>query len=216
MSLFRHRLLVQNSLKNSFIKWDGLVAAWSAKGKTNQDADRDILRDLTVNGRDMILYGLDYTESNGYVGDESLQFNSNSYGETINTNIALDDFTIISKREEISNQPTISKWKSGNSCFTYEFGNTFGCFGGGNSNLPIIDNKISWGNANTYNGIYIIKRGNSIDLKDTPFRLNTYNVQQKGNLKFYCAYVFNRSLPAEEVKQFINKYIDPNYELPTL
>lgn len=35
--------------KNNKITYPGLIAAWSAKGKTDDDADRAILRDLTGN-----------------------------------------------------------------------------------------------------------------------------------------------------------------------
>ena len=50
------------------IIYPGLIAAWSAKGKTNDDEDRDILRDLTGNGHDITLNGFAFSEMSGYGG----------------------------------------------------------------------------------------------------------------------------------------------------
>lgn len=40
MSMYRRRLMIANALKRSDgnINYPGLIAAWSAKGKTNDDA----------------------------------------------------------------------------------------------------------------------------------------------------------------------------------
>lgn len=50
------------------IIYPGLIAAWSAKGKTNDDADRAILKDLTGNGHDITLNNFAYSGMNGYGG----------------------------------------------------------------------------------------------------------------------------------------------------
>lgn len=49
--------MIANALKSSDgnINYPGLIAAWSAKGKSNDDADRAILKDLTGNGHDITL-----------------------------------------------------------------------------------------------------------------------------------------------------------------
>lgn len=49
--------MIANALKSSDgnINYPGLIAAWSAKGKTNDDEDRAILKDLTGNGNDAVL-----------------------------------------------------------------------------------------------------------------------------------------------------------------
>lgn len=55
MSTFRRRLLAnqaQRAARGDLI-YPGLVAAWSAKGKTNEDEDRNILKDLTGHGHDI-------------------------------------------------------------------------------------------------------------------------------------------------------------------
>lgn len=53
---------------NNNLKYPGLIAAWSAKGKTNEDADRNILKDLTGNGHDITLNNFAYSGMSGYGG----------------------------------------------------------------------------------------------------------------------------------------------------
>lgn len=70
MSMFRRRLLIYQALMNKSgnIVYPGLIAAWSAKGKTNDDEDRAILKDLTGNGHDINLNGFAFSEMSGYGG----------------------------------------------------------------------------------------------------------------------------------------------------
>lgn len=62
--------MIANALKSSDgnINYPGLIAAWSAKGKTNDDKDRAILKDLTGNGHDITLNGFAFSEMSGYGG----------------------------------------------------------------------------------------------------------------------------------------------------
>lgn len=64
------------------ISYPGLIAAWSAEGKTNQDSDRHILRDLTGNGHDLDLNGFAFnnTDSGYSVGrkDNFLDWDTSS------------------------------------------------------------------------------------------------------------------------------------------
>lgn len=50
------------------IIYPGLIAAWSAKGKTNEDSDRNVLKDLTGNGHDITLNNFAYSGMSGYGG----------------------------------------------------------------------------------------------------------------------------------------------------
>lgn len=50
------------------ITYPGLIAAWSAKGKTNDDEDRATLKDLTGNGHDITLNMFTFSEMSGYGG----------------------------------------------------------------------------------------------------------------------------------------------------
>lgn len=60
--------MIANALKRSDgnINYPGLIAAWSAKGKTNDDEDRATLKDLTGNGHDITLNGFAFSGMSGY------------------------------------------------------------------------------------------------------------------------------------------------------
>lgn len=76
MSEFRRKLMMAYAanLGRGDITYPGLIAAWSAKGKTNDDEDRAILKDLTGNGHDITLNGFAFSEMSGY-GGYSTDFN---------------------------------------------------------------------------------------------------------------------------------------------
>lgn len=79
--------MIANALKKSSgINYPGLIAAWSAKGKTNDDEDRAILKDLTGNGHDITLNGFAFSEMSGY-GGYSINF-KNEYTNRIFENRA--------------------------------------------------------------------------------------------------------------------------------
>lgn len=77
MSMYRRRLLMYQALMNKSgnIVYPGLIAAWSAKGKSNDDKDRAILKDLTGNGHDITLNGYAFSEMSGYGGYKTNMLN---------------------------------------------------------------------------------------------------------------------------------------------
>lgn len=58
----------RKNLGGGHISYPGLIAAWSAKGKTNEDVDRNVLKDLTGNGHDITLNNFAYSGMSGYGG----------------------------------------------------------------------------------------------------------------------------------------------------
>lgn len=70
MSIFRRKLMMAYAAnkRSDDIIYPGLIAAWSAKGKTNDDADRATLRDLTGNGHDLTLNGFAFSGMSSYGG----------------------------------------------------------------------------------------------------------------------------------------------------
>lgn len=70
MSEFRRKLMMAYvaNLGRGNIIYPGLIAAWSAAGKTNDDEDRAVLKDLTGNGHDITLNGFAFSEMSGYGG----------------------------------------------------------------------------------------------------------------------------------------------------
>lgn len=61
------RRYLRNRARGNIV-YPGLIAAWSAKGKTNDDEDRAILKDLTGNGHDITLNVFAFSEMSGYGG----------------------------------------------------------------------------------------------------------------------------------------------------
>ena len=76
ISLFKYgRLRGKGGSGGGSISYPGLIAAWSAKGKTNDDADKAILKDLTGNGHDITLNGFAFSEMSGYGGYKTNMLN---------------------------------------------------------------------------------------------------------------------------------------------
>ena len=61
------RRYLRNRARGNII-YPGLIAAWSAKGKSNDDKDRATLKDLTGNGHDITLNGFAFSGMSGYGG----------------------------------------------------------------------------------------------------------------------------------------------------
>lgn len=92
MSEFRRKLMMAYAanLGRGDITYPGLIAAWSAKGKTNDDEDRAILKDLTGNGHDITLNGFAFSEMSGYGGYNYTYDNwTNTVNAEINGNVAI-------------------------------------------------------------------------------------------------------------------------------
>lgn len=201
------------------IVYPGLIAAWSAKGKTNDDEDRAILKDLTGNRHDITLNGFAFnTEGSGYNNPQypdALVFDGvDDYG--INENMPiLTDCTVIAKRKFINGGRGALLTKADNTvqgAFVFEGGDLFitklWLFGRDN-NIDVISDDISWMNTLSYNE----KPLNKGRVADTNIiSLGGYRYWQGA---FYSAYLFDRSLDEQEIKAFIRKYIDPEYLLPS-
>jgi hypothetical protein len=233
MSIYRRRLMIANALKksDSNINYPGLIAAWSAKGKSNDDADRAVLRDLTGNGYDLTLNGFAFnTEGSGYGHPEypdALVFDGvDDYGVNSDMPI-LTDYTFIVKREILddfstramvasySGNPTLDAgpfWfeyaRSPSQINTYSFGKA--------TRINLNKSKfVSYQTKSKYNG------------KDISFNDSLSSGKRmtiggfyayRGidiNMAFYSAYLFDRSLDEQEIKAFIRKYIDADYLLPS-
>lgn len=325
MSMYRRRLMIANALKKSSgLNYPGLIAAWSAKGKTNDDEDRAILKDLTGNGHDITLNGFAFSEMSGYGGYDNIISNgtvNSTYCDKINnveitvkqthpsgistlafnkpsTNKAiyeikgLVDGQVIHFGNDGSREKILSVSKDGiykvnwndlyniNSsyyrCIYLDYNGDINCT---IKNLPLYDGALlfdgvdDYGSAVDFEGkeirtviskyqtlsvslnrfsLYfrdpadgnifqrikttkiqskpsiraysdnvtllgdycIIERNKSARTK--PFQITGHNrILEIENIAFYSAYLFDRSLDEQEIKEFIRKYIDPEYLLPS-
>lgn len=201
------------------IIYPGLIAAWSAKGKTNADEDRAILKDLTGNGYDITLNGFAFnTEESGYNNPQypdALVFDGvDDYG--INENMPiLTDYTIIAKRKFINGGKGALLTKADDvtkGAFVFEGGDSFitklWSFGRRND-IDVISDDISWMTTLSYNE-KPLKKGSVADVNTISLGGSRY---WQG--AFCSIYLFDRSLDKQEIKEFIRKYIDPDYVLPS-
>lgn len=342
------------------IVYPGLIAAWSAKGKTNDDEDRAILKDLTGNGHDITLNGFAFSEMNGYGGynydftknffdtikptiknsltfeingypkdrrvleknygisttlplvikklkikatiknnttdapiklyttggdagtDQSIQittsgvyeikeytvnsmtslygvyigfvFNNENvvslenpdyyckiellpeypdalvfdgvddYGQSIDRIKALTKYTIILKRKIIkaTNGGCVLykgdlRYDDSTENFGVEFTDNkyWYYYSGllGNNKIIPYQKDIIYAKEKSYNGQQM--NSNLDNVADNPIVISTVNKTGFVNMAFYSAYLFDRSLDEQEIKEFIRKYIDPEYLLPS-
>lgn len=218
------------------ISYPGLIAAWSAEGKSNQDEDRNVLKDLTGNGFDIILYNFLFNESNGYIDNYLVFDGSGCYGLCNNISL-LTDYTIIAKRDWSrtnigKNKVLICKangvelgnnYKDEKGIFCLEFISYVSSryetrsFGVMNVISNVFDRigTISFQTKYSYNGIFTLSVDesqedyNELYIGKKPIETQVF----KGH--FYSAYLFDRSLDEQEIKSFIRKYIDSTYLLPS-
>lgn len=316
------------------IVYPGLIAAWSAKGKTNDDEDRAILKDLTGNGHDITLNGFAFSEMSGYggystnfmswtydsvylscertptkvvytcvenmrwhnlrfgfsvalklkfiadfdgivrykniAGDNYVNYNFNSneiveveligdfdkyihfrpnnpivgekytiellpeypdalvfdgvddYGQSIDKIKVLTEYTVVLKRniiKPIEYAALFYKGEGGgdvNSNFFIEYYDAMKWYyGNGSSSTEIkyYDENIIYVTGKSYNGKTVDMDFGSV--VDNPVYLGKITGNWCHNMAFYSAYLFDRSLDEQEIKEFIRKYIDPEYLLPS-
>lgn len=345
MSMYRRRLMIANALKKSSgINYPGLIAAWSAKGKTNDDEDRAILKDLTGNGHDITLNGFAFSEMSGYGGynvdfintfgkikpdrvdgtatgikinitqvkntnifientsnkiipsfkikvtgisdngvyikyryylnvngpsmPKFMELNSDGiytlpqtdetkyngflgstegkcnitiellpeypdalvfdgvddYGQSIDRIKALTKYTIILKRKIIkaTNGGCVLykgdlRYDDSTENFGVEFTDNkyWYYYSGllGNNKITPYQEDIIYAKEKSYNGQQM--NSNLDNVADNPIVISTVNKTGFINMVFYSAYLFDRSLDEQEIKEFIRKYIDPEYLLPS-
>ena len=94
-----------------------------------------------------------------------------------------------------------------NTTYNYSFDNL------GRSKL-YTSTEISWLNTTSYNGIRVGK-GDGIDTNSIFMGAIRKGDSRRFKGAFYSAYLFDRSLDELEIKEFIRKYIDPEYLLPS-
>lgn len=184
------------------------IAHWSAKGKTNTDSDRNTLKDLSGNGRDIKLNNFAYTSESGYDGDGGLVFDGvDDYG--INENMPImTDYTVIAKRKNTGklNSTLLSKSSSlGKGAFIIELydsgGHAIINFGNRTTLYDFDKNLIMYQTPNFYNSTPI-EKGNVYDEKVIflgCIRLNDIRIFQG---IFYECYLFNKTLSEEEINYY--------------
>lgn len=117
------RKYLRNRARANIISYPGLIAAWSAKGKSNDDEDRATLKDLTGNGHDITLNNFAFSEMSGYGGynlnltkhlaDNQIPYQTVTYNKVILKELIHDNEICWINGNKISNIPKLS-WKVNN------------------------------------------------------------------------------------------------------
>lgn len=242
MSEFRRRMMAYAASRTGEVYPPNLVAAWSAKGKSNDDADRAVLKDLTGNGHDIALNNFAFNGDSGYGNPEypdALVFDGvDDYGVCSNMPILTDytvivDYNIIKYKSPYANSiiakeftPSASGIPISYEAFQIKYwpdSISTSSFYKSTTIKPIVEGVI-YQSKNSFNGASIESGTNTdthvigigvCNLKGTEESPYPQSYDFCSNIAFRSAYVFNRSLSESEIKSFARKYIDPEYLLPS-
>lgn len=210
-------LIKINKIKNK--QHPNLISRYSARGKTNSDADRDILKDLSGNGRDIVLNNFGFTINSGYENPlytDGLVFDGvDDYGVSTGQP-ALLDYTIICKREGAGPGTTIASIvasKGERNAFIFEGTMTVEgqttqyltmSYDGGGFLPEFEKGKVSWQTKDLYNGAPI---ENISEIQDgTNLWIGGEPTIGYGKLILYDFLLYDRTLTLEEIQTEINKY----------
>lgn len=144
------------------------IAYYRTAGKTNQDADRDVLKDLTGNGHDIVLKNFGFTLGSGYE-DGALVFDGvDDYGicESFPVLTKESGYSIVMLRQYIDTVPSFYIASDGvtipDTSFIFECAATTETrnFGTSTKNLTI-PHSLSIQTSEQYNGQKLIKGSNT-------------------------------------------------------
>ncbi len=197
------------------IVYPGLIAAWSAKGKSNDDEDREVLKDLTGNEHDISLNGFAFnTEGSGYnnpLYPDALVFDGVD-DSTQAIELPSNNITVISKYR------TLTIWNNYGSFTNYfrkkasspdEFIRM--------RDLSDNDEKINYYAIEDFKLVSYssVVEFSKLSKQVSDFYLVGFDKQELSSVAWYSTYIFDRVLDEQEIKAFIRKYIDPDYVLPS-
>ena len=215
--------------------FEGLIGAYTFEGRSNEDADRDIVEDKSGYNNTLTLKSMQW----GFIHnnlpdliregfwDDALWLSQSGYGEITLPN-GLTDFTIIAKRfvygANAGNRwsPLVGTGKSsGKGLFWLEYiadnGQYTNQVNGLNYTLSSLESEVSWMTNTHYNGHRLTgTQGNNVH--DGMVYINKYrgDVNSTRYQKIYAVYLFNRQLSPSEIEAFIKEKIDASYVLPTI
>lgn len=225
---------------------DSCVGKYWFNGKTNTDADRDVVYDQSGHGNDLRLYNVNfgYIDSNnsswqreGYYDGKLWFASANSQAGTAPYGVIkmqpLTSCTIIIKRDAIANYTDNGMWATygvllgsgqtlSQSRYLVEYKDSDGKMTANNNGFLskrfISDSKVIWMNDTHYCGASLT--GTSSEREhDGLFYLHKLRGDTPVNkcyVRVYCIYIFNRNLTPEEIEQVIHNEIDDTYVMPTI
>ena len=215
--------------------FEGLIGAYTFEGRSNEDADRDIVEDKSGYNNTLTLKSMQWGfVDSGYpdlvregLWDDALWLSVSGYGE-IALPKGLTDFTVIAKRFAFNANaggawaPLVGTGKSsGKGLFWLEYvadnGQYTNQVNGLKYTLSSLESEITWMTNTLYNGHRLTgTQGN--DVHDGMVYINRFrgDVVSAKFQKIYAVYLFNRQLSPSEIEAFIKEKIDASYVLPTI
>ena len=187
----------------------GLVGAWNAYGRSNSDADRDVLYDYSGHGRDIRLYNFDFTESSGYSGGGLVSDGVDDYGQCLKGFALPDDYTVVAVRRMLSEgtingSGLVSKGHNVGAFLFEGITTTINCFSyGGNNYLPAskMPGVFSYQTKTSYNG-NALNVGTAVDDDTRPLLLFKASSSSVSRIQavLYDLRIYDHSLTAEELQ----------------
>lgn len=215
--------------------FEGLIGAYTFEGRSNEDADRDIVEDKSGYNNTLTLKSMQWgVIDSAYPDlvregfwDDALWLSQSGYGEITLPN-GLTDFTVIAKRFVFAAaagrgwSPLVGTGKSnGKGLFWLEYNADNGIYttqvNGLSYTLSSLESEVTWLTNTHYNGHRLTgTQGNNVH--DGMVYINRFR-GDVGTTKFqkiYAIYLFNRQLSPSEIEAFIKEKIDASYVLPTI
>lgn len=191
------------------IIYPGLIAAWSAKGKTNEDSDRNVLKDLTGNGNDATAHNFAWNEESGYA-DGRLKFDGvddyisldtfDSGFKTmfmVCTNSTKDVMLYDQRSEPFNKNYSVAHYPK---TIAYNNNNINGTYINGTLNTKLTCQELT----NKKHLIHVVAKDISESRKPNIGR--SLGKNQHSNMILYKFLGFKEALTEEQIKAVINKY----------
>ena len=193
----------------------GFVGGWKAYGRSNGDADRDVLHDYSGNGRDIRLYNFDFTENSGYSGGGLVSDGVDDYGQCVKGFALPDDYTVVTIRKMIGTElaALISKGADKGAFLFENYGNTWSY--GQATNVSMLNYPLlSYQTKASYNG-KAISVGDAVDDASDVLRIFNHNLNDSyKKAALYDLRIYDHSLTAEEL-QLVKDEMMSDYENAT-
>lgn len=190
------------------------IASYRCYDKTNDDADRNVLTDLTGNGHDIQLYNFAFTEESGY---NKLTYKGALVSDGVDDYGLCENFPILTKENgyTVCAIRKILNTIDVNSCFINQ-GNTndwsfiinlfyvnYNCVRNWSDNI-VVENLVPtdlfvYQNSKTYNGIKDLTIGNKEGLSQDLYLFSLHETYFPMSAALYALEIYDRDLTDEEI-----------------
>lgn len=224
LGLMNRRRAIQSSPTQFTLAMnDNLIAMYDMSGKSNDDADRNVVADQSGKGNN-ISFNIAFDSTYGY--HDGRLVSRDSYDIYLSETLG-DEFTIIIDRvfaEDITNYSALIGARaledSNKSAFCGEYrdsGNVYlNTYRGGHIYEGRINSPIFFMTPNCYNGFVnnnLVTTTNYTTNRLTIGRVRT-GAGYPQTTRIRCIYIFNKTFSPNDIERYIQENIMPDYVLP--